>query len=432
MDIAKLKRRIRKLYYKLFIYLPIDAVFLVKKVLMPNPQKQTKTILPKTVLLIRHDGIGDYVLFRNFIEVLRKSSKYGDYKITLLGNAAWKELAEFLDKDFVDEFIWLDKEKFTVSFSYRFKKFAELTSKRYDVLIHPFSRDFLNADNDLSFLLNADEKIGSVKNQSYPNVKKWQNKILGKVYTKLISDRKGTMFELYKNRDFFEDLLSEKINIKRPVINLNSNLNSNSNSQSESFHSNASATLASSPYAVFFIGASIKHRKWPAKNFAKTAAHLNSKYGFSIVLCGGKQELADAAKFKDYCTQAGTLRIPFIDTVGKISLVDLLYIVKDASLVVSNETMAPHIAAALSNPPVITISNAEECYGHFVPYPPDISEKYFAVFHPDIEKNMSEYIKRAADYGYKCGYYGDKNKFDISEITPESVIYQIDKILSPS
>lgn len=31
-----------------------------------------KLIIPKSILLIRLDAIGDYILFRNFIEVLKK------------------------------------------------------------------------------------------------------------------------------------------------------------------------------------------------------------------------------------------------------------------------------------------------------------------------------------------------------------------------
>ena len=34
--------------------------------------KPSKAIKPKSILLIRLDGIGDYILFRNFIEVLKK------------------------------------------------------------------------------------------------------------------------------------------------------------------------------------------------------------------------------------------------------------------------------------------------------------------------------------------------------------------------
>ena len=35
----------------------------------------------KTLLLLRLDSIGDYVLFRNFMSEIKRSDKYRDYKI---------------------------------------------------------------------------------------------------------------------------------------------------------------------------------------------------------------------------------------------------------------------------------------------------------------------------------------------------------------
>ena len=72
----------------------------------------SKEIKQKSLLLIRLDAIGDYVLFRNFIKLLKKTHKYNDYKITLLGNIVWKNLSKELDYEYVDKFIWLDRNKF--------------------------------------------------------------------------------------------------------------------------------------------------------------------------------------------------------------------------------------------------------------------------------------------------------------------------------
>ena len=109
--IKTIKRRAYKLYNKLFIYLPVDLLIFLRNSInnaahnKRSKTSQAKNLPAKRIVLFRHDGIGDYVLFRNFIEVFKKSLKFVDYKITLLGNSAWKDLAEFLDKDFIDEFI---------------------------------------------------------------------------------------------------------------------------------------------------------------------------------------------------------------------------------------------------------------------------------------------------------------------------------------
>ena len=82
----------------------------------------SREIKQKSLLLVRLDAIGDYILFRNFIESLKKNQKYNNYKITLLGNNVWKNLSKELDYEYVDNFIWLDRNKFNKNLIYRYKK----------------------------------------------------------------------------------------------------------------------------------------------------------------------------------------------------------------------------------------------------------------------------------------------------------------------
>src|ERR1700749_1987797 len=58
----------------------------------------------KRILIIKTDAIGDYILFRNFLEVLRTSEKFKDHEIDLLGNTLWQEVALWYDKPFVAHF----------------------------------------------------------------------------------------------------------------------------------------------------------------------------------------------------------------------------------------------------------------------------------------------------------------------------------------
>ena len=91
----------------------------------------SKKISKKTILLIRLDAIGDYILFRNFIQIIANSKKYQDYKITLVGNSTWKNIAENLDSQHIDSFIWLDRNKLNKDFIYRYQKLKEISSFEY-------------------------------------------------------------------------------------------------------------------------------------------------------------------------------------------------------------------------------------------------------------------------------------------------------------
>ncbi|WP_431199785.1 hypothetical protein ACRQ5D_13095 [Mucilaginibacter sp. P25] len=59
------------------------------------------------ILIVRLDALGDYILFRNYIKCIKHAPKFKSYKLTLLGNIAFKDIAEAYDKDVIDEFIWI-------------------------------------------------------------------------------------------------------------------------------------------------------------------------------------------------------------------------------------------------------------------------------------------------------------------------------------
>ena len=126
-----------KIIIKLIIYFIIN--------LLIRPSKKIKS---KSLALIRLDAIGDYILFRNFIEILKKSKKYKNYSITLIGNSAWKNLTTEFDNKFIDNFIWIDRNRFSKDLIYRYNKLKEITSSGYEVVISPvFSRTFFFDDN---------------------------------------------------------------------------------------------------------------------------------------------------------------------------------------------------------------------------------------------------------------------------------------------
>ena len=361
--------------------------------------KPSKEIMPKSLLIIRLDAIGDYVMFRNFIEELKKSEKYKEYKVTLLGNSAWKSLSKELDSKCVDEFIWLDRDRFIQDFKYRYTKLKEVVSKGYEVILSPvYSREFFYSDTIVK-LVNAKEKIGSIGDLS--NMKKWQKNISDKYYTELIPATYELLFEFNRNREFFEILLKKKIDIKKPTIRLDQ--------KKLDFN-------LPKKYVVLFIGASAIFRKWNIKGFAKVGQYLKDNYGYDIVLCGASSDKEESNEFKKY------FKDEYIDLVGKTSLRDLLYVISSGNLMISNETSAPHFAVSLEMTNVFVIYNGNH-YGRFTPYPKEISRNYHVVYHPQIEKDLDGYKKLSNSYG--AG-----SKLDINNISVENVIIKIDEVLN--
>ncbi len=368
--------------------------YFINLILIPS-----KEIVPKSLLVIRLDAIGDYVLFRNFIEVLKESKKYKNHKITLLGNSAWRSLSEELDGEYVDNFIWLERNKFNKDFIYRYKKLKEITACGYEVVLSPaYSREFFYGDAIVK-LVCAKDKIGSIGD--FSNILKWQKNISDHYYTKLVSATHGLMFEFSRNKEFFENLLEVPIGIAQPNIKLNG--------KGLEFE-------LPERYAILFIGASSSFRKWNIEGFVKIAEYLKKFYGYEIVLCGGPTDNDDAKEFAKY------YQSKFIDLVGKTSLVELLFVINNGDLMIANETSAPHFAVALKMTNIFVIFNGNH-YGRFTPYPHEIAPNYHVIYHPVIENNLDDYKKLSNAYGFS-------SKLNINDIPVKMVINKIKSVLS--
>ena len=358
----------------------------------------SKEIKPKSILLIRLDAIGDYVLFRNFIKVLKEGEKYKDYKITLLGNSAWKSLSEELDAEYVDDFIWIDRNKFSKDFVYRYKKLKEITACGYEIVLSPaYSREFFYADAIVR-LIYANEKIGSIGDTS--NISAWQKNISYGYYTKLVPEKDELMFEFSRSKEFFENLLHVRLDIKKPHIDLKPK---------------KLPFKLPQKYAILFIGASSSFRKWNIERFARVGEYLKERYSYEIVLCGAPSDSKEALKFGEY------FKDEYIDLVGKTSLVDLLHVIYNGNIIIANETSAPHFAVALEMANIFVISNGNH-YGRFTPYPNDVGKSYHVIYHPKIEKDLDDYKKLSNSYGFG-------SDLNIDDITKEMVIGKINSII---
>ena len=388
----QLLRFILNIFFKYFLQYTVTFFVILQYGLKNKVQQGTKH-----VLLVRLDAIGDYILFRNFIEVLKKHPKYCDYKITLLGNAVWKDLAESLDKEYITNFIWVDVKKFSSNLLYRYRKLVEITSINCELLIHStYSRTY-DADNIVK-LVNAKIKIASIGNLS--NIKKWQKRISDKYYNQLIPARNGIIFEFYRNKEFFEKLLGEEIKIPRPHINISEN--------------NFPLKLPKSNYSVLFISASSEFKKWNIENFAQVAKWIKNNLTYEIVLCGGKEDIKKVSVFERIYKNS------YLNLVGKTSLTDLVFILKNSKMLVSNETFIVHMAVALGMRNTFVIYNGSH-FGRFIPYPLEITTSYFPVYHPEIKKNLEKYESLSNTYRYR-------SKLDINEIPADDVINKINLV----
>ena len=346
-------------------------------------------IFKKKLLIVRIDAIGDYVLFRNYLEHIKKF--YNDYQITLLGNIEYKEIAEHFDNKFIDKFIWINKHIYCCDKKYIEKLNNSLRKTNYDLVISPvFSRDNWTLEPLISSI-RAKEKIGfsgDLANISYQDYLSTADN-----YSRLIESDDKPCFEFLRNKEFVEKLLNLEIAVSKPHFKLKKNINF------EYFKEN---------YAVVFPGAGKYFREWDEKKYSDVINFIINKYGLKILLLGGPSDIEKCNLIVQMTKSKQVLNL-----VGTTKLYELPYIFSKAQFVLTGDTCAYHIAVAV-NTKTFCISNGNT-FCRFVPYPNNVYNDVYFAFSPEIEYNIN-------DFKLLTSKYINGSDLDINKITAESVI----------
>jgi ADP-heptose:LPS heptosyltransferase len=106
------------------------------------------------------------------------------------------------------------------------------------------------------------------------------------------------------------------------------------------------SALAGRPYVVLHPGASEPARRWSPEHFAVVADYL-ARDGYQVVLTGTPDETQIAAEV------AARMRYSPVNLAGRTGLGAMAALLSRATLVVSNDTGASHLATALRVPSVV-------------------------------------------------------------------------------
>jgi hypothetical protein len=120
-----------------------------------SPRQQN----PEGVLLVRLDGLGDFVLWLSAAEAIIEFYRSQNRHITLLANSAWAEWAGELG--LFHEVLALDKQKYGRNPRYRYQINAAVRRRGFSIAVQPtYSREWNNGDA-LVRVSGAQERIGS-------------------------------------------------------------------------------------------------------------------------------------------------------------------------------------------------------------------------------------------------------------------------------
>lgn len=340
----------------------------------------------QTLLIVKNDGIGDYILFRNFLRVIRNAEKFRGHKIYVLANVNSKDLALCLDSDIVEKFYWYSDHYF-MKWDL-IKLLASLQRLRVETIFYPnYSRRFT-----VDWLINkmiAKNKIavdGDTLNET--NEQKIRS---NKYYSRLIPAVNTPAHEFDRDKMIVEELTGEKCILEAPYIE------------------REKLDISPNNSIVVFTGASTSAKTWQASSFNQLFKKITQDSALHLTIVNGKDDHSKALELTTGLPENRAVMLSDLDMIGLCELVG------GAKLLVSGDTAAIHIAAALSVPAVCIAKG--DLYGRFIPYPRHINANIRCVFPPGFDEDNRNY-----DQYTPC---------QIADICPEMVFDAIEKILAP-
>ena len=335
-----------------------------------------------TLLIIKNDGIGDYILFRNYIRTLKNSKKYQGFKIFLLANESSKDLALHLDSDIIDDFFWY-ADSYFLQFKL-VKLLFELQRLRLHTIIYPnYSRKF-----NVDWLVNhvkAEVKIG-VDGDTINETRAVKLET-DKYFTQLIRVSTDHLHEFERNKEIIEIVTSEKSSFTLPVL------------ERDKF------SVMRGNGIVIFTGANSPDKKWPPAYFNKLCRLIITQIKVNVTLALGLDDEHTAGEICEGLSKDE------VKTAFNLNIIELVNLIGSAKLLISGDTVAIHIAAALSVRAVCIAKG--DLYGRFVPYPPD--------YHHEVETVLPKNFKPGPQS------YRERSGLPLSDILPEDVFLAVQK-----
>ena len=309
------------------------------------------------VLLLKLDSLGDYLLVRNYVRLLKSHPDYQPYSFCLAGNVAFRQMAEFADADLFDSFIWIDIYRVSTRPLYRFAVARQLHKRGFIVSINPTYSRVLVLDDFLTRVAGATVRIGCTTDLA--NCSRLEANWGDHYFSRLVPSATGVVFEAERNRQLFSQLLGESLPLS--VLTLPP-------------APKPALTLPDS-FVIVSPGAGAPDKIWPMDRFADSLVWLHSlRPDWYIVVTGTTAEIPLYTQLRQYLPAP----IHLESLMGKLSQAELVWVVDKAALVLANDSGIVHIAAAVGTP-CLSLS-AGKAIVRWHPYPAEIAPQVRHVY----------------------------------------------------
>lgn len=303
-----------------------------------------------SVLLIKLDAIGDFIIWLDSAKEYRNI--YKGKKIYLLCNKLCCDIA--LSTGYFDEIYDLNLSKAELNGEYLNQMIEILSKIKVEVLLQVSYSRTLHMDI-VAASIPANRKIAFVCDETRSNISRRlvsskNRKKLDKIYDELIPASSENLMEVQRNKEFICGLGKKDFKSSTPKL--------------KKMNEKASK-VPPGDYIVIFPGASTKRKIWAVEKFAKIADYLIEKTELNIYVCGSDGEFGLGEQIRSMVHRKSYI----INYCGKTDLLEVAEVIRNAKLIVSNDTSGIHYAAATGTPAVCVLG--EYNYGRFLPYQAD-------------------------------------------------------------
>lgn len=339
---------------KLMIY---EVILLLAKIRFTKQSTDNDTIL-----LIKTDELGDYILFRNYIELFI-TTYAANKKIIFIGNELWKNLFENFDSHpGIMATYWVNKKSFKSQMAYRYRLLKQVNHLSAAIAVNfVYSRTRRFEDAIIS-ASSATIKIGYAGNTD--NALPLEKSLNKKLYTQQINVP-DKLHDFLKHQLFLKAISANSIEL--PALNIPAIINT-------------SFTVPDKRYILLFPGSGKPEKIWATAKFVEVANYITEKLGYHICLCGSKADIPHAENFitnfkqdvSNYC--------------GKTNMIQVIELVQKSKFIVSIDTGSVHLAAAC-NIPAFAVYNGIH-YGRFAPYPTELKKNIYPFYPDEVEMQL--------------------------------------------
>ncbi len=285
---------------------------------------------PKKILLIRLSSIGDIILTTPVYRLIKKN--YPHSEIHVITKQKYGDLLAY--SPYIDKLFLFNPAQGKKELKRWRKKIAR---EKYD-----FIADLHN--NIRSRYLTADYPSGKLNRMSKYKKERFVlvhfHKNIYKVI-RSVPQRYMDVFRQWELRDdgeglelFWTEELEKRLEAAFPEL---------------------MGFIAVAPYAAFAT------KRWPLERFAEVANILHRKTNKPVVFFGGPEDTGHQERLHQL------LDIPFINLAGRLDLLESVYMLSRASLLITNDSSPMHMAGAVRTPVVAVFGSTVKELGFF-PY----------------------------------------------------------------